>query len=143
MTRRQARRGGRLGGPRPYVTQLLSVDLPAGSCECPDFRKSSLGLCKHLLAVLMTIYQRPRRLLQARAEEPSAEVARLLGKHSAELPASLKQVVAKRADAAAKKALLVGTPLLVSRGLKQCALRTAIGLPVGSTCATMISIYAK
>ncbi len=79
----------------------------------------------------------------ARAEEPSAAVSKLLGQHSAELPSSLKQVVAKRADTAAKKALLVGTPLLVSRGLKQCALKTAIGLAGGSTCATMISIYGK
>jgi hypothetical protein len=108
---------------------------PAFPCgDTPSGAKISASFVKAVMAVPAS---------WARAEEPSAELSRLLGEHSAELPASLKQVVAKRADAAAKKALLVGTPLLVSRGLKQCALRTAIGLPVGSTCATMMSIYAK
>jgi hypothetical protein len=79
----------------------------------------------------------------ARAEEPSAAVTKLLGEHSAELPSSLKQVVAKRADTAAKKALLVGTPLLVSRGMKQCALKSALGLSGGAYCASVTATYGK
>src|SRR5258708_4386881 len=49
-------RGGRRGGERPYATVLLGVDPPEGRCDCPDFRKNSLGLCKHLLALLLLIY---------------------------------------------------------------------------------------
>jgi len=37
---------------RPYTTLLASIDPLVGSCDCPDFQKSGLGLCKHLLVVL-------------------------------------------------------------------------------------------
>jgi hypothetical protein len=37
---------------RPYRTLLRRVEPIEGSCDCPDFLRSSLGLCKHLLAVL-------------------------------------------------------------------------------------------
>lgn len=63
------RRAGRAGGPRPYVTVLHSVDPPAGSCDCPDFLKNSLGLCKHLMIVLESVYARPERLRAARREQ--------------------------------------------------------------------------
>jgi superfamily II DNA or RNA helicase len=54
-------RGHRLGlyatrrrgsAARPYRTLLRRVEPLEGSCECADFLRSSLGLCKHLLAVL-------------------------------------------------------------------------------------------
>jgi hypothetical protein len=37
---------------RPYRTLLRSSDPIDGSCECADFLRNSLGLCKHLIAVL-------------------------------------------------------------------------------------------
>ena len=37
---------------RPYRTLLLSLDPLAGSCDCADYRRSSLGACKHLFAIL-------------------------------------------------------------------------------------------
>src|SRR5688572_29485379 len=41
----------RKGSPaRPYRTLLRRVEPVEGSCDCPDFLRSSLGLCKHLLA---------------------------------------------------------------------------------------------
>src|ERR1700687_6013983 len=43
------RRGSRA---RPYRTLLRRIDPLDGSCECADFLRSSLGLCKHLVAVL-------------------------------------------------------------------------------------------
>ncbi|MGN6110050.1 MAG: DEAD/DEAH box helicase [Kofleriaceae bacterium] len=49
---RAARRGKRA---QRYELWLGETD-GEGSCSCPDFGKSALGLCKHLLAVL----QRPR-----------------------------------------------------------------------------------
>jgi superfamily II DNA or RNA helicase len=44
-----ARRGRE---PRPYATVLWSLEPLRGSCDCRDFLRNSLGLCKHLAAVL-------------------------------------------------------------------------------------------
>ncbi len=46
------RRKGQKKSERPYVTVLESLAPPRGSCDCPDYLKGSLGLCKHLLAIL-------------------------------------------------------------------------------------------
>jgi superfamily II DNA or RNA helicase len=40
------------GQPLPYELDLSSVQPARGACGCPDFLRASLGLCKHLLAVL-------------------------------------------------------------------------------------------
>lgn len=56
------------GGLRPYRTWLTSVDPIAGSCDCRDFVRSSLGLCKHLLVVLQDLHASERKLAQARKE---------------------------------------------------------------------------
>ncbi len=53
---------------RPYRTLLRGVEPPSGSCDCPDFLRSSLGLCKHLLTVLEDVASRPRALHKARTE---------------------------------------------------------------------------
>lgn len=37
---------------RPYRTIIQSCSPYRGSCDCPDFLKNSLGLCKHLLTIL-------------------------------------------------------------------------------------------
>ena len=37
---------------RPYTTMLERADPIGGSCDCPDFLRNSLGICKHLLVVL-------------------------------------------------------------------------------------------
>ena len=49
-------------GSRPYRTILHGVDPIEGRCDCPDFIKNSLGLCKHILVVLEHLHARPRRL---------------------------------------------------------------------------------
>ncbi len=47
---------------RPYRTLLRRIAPLDGSCECPDFLRNSLGLCKHLLAVLEAVVpERPLR----------------------------------------------------------------------------------
>jgi superfamily II DNA or RNA helicase len=56
-------------GSRPYSTTLHAVDSIQGRCDCPDFIKNSLGVCKHILVVLEHLYQRPRLLQQARKEQ--------------------------------------------------------------------------
>ncbi len=53
---------------RPYRTDLRGVAPIEGSCDCPDFLKNSLGVCKHLLVVLAAIHARPRVLREARKE---------------------------------------------------------------------------
>ena len=56
-------------GARPYRTLLLGVDPIEGRCDCPDFLKNSLGVCKHLLTVLEHLHTRPRVLQQAAKEQ--------------------------------------------------------------------------
>ena len=62
---------------RPYRTLLRGVEPPSGSCDCADFLRSSLGLCKHLLTVLEDVASKPRALDKARTEAtPSTSVLR-------------------------------------------------------------------
>jgi len=56
----RTRRPGR-GGARPYTTTLFGLDPLDGDCDCPDFLRNSLGLCKHLLVVLEHVYAKPGR----------------------------------------------------------------------------------
>lgn len=54
---------------RPYTTVLTGVDPPGGSCDCPDYLRSSLVLCKHLLTVLEASWSGERKLRAARREQ--------------------------------------------------------------------------
>lgn len=54
-TRRRASRA------RPYRTLLRRMEPLDGSCECADFLRNSLGLCKHLVAVLEHVVSKRRR----------------------------------------------------------------------------------
>jgi hypothetical protein len=66
------RRGSRA---RPYRTLLRRIDPLDGSCECADFLRNSLGLCKHLVAVLEHVIAKDRR----------GDVGRELAPHAAPL----------------------------------------------------------
>jgi hypothetical protein len=44
---------------RPYQTMISGVDPIAGRCDCPDYMRNSLGLCKHMLTVLDFLHARP------------------------------------------------------------------------------------
>ena len=46
------------GNTRPYETALYGLSPLHTSCACPDFVRSSLGLCKHGLVVLELLEQR-------------------------------------------------------------------------------------
>ncbi len=48
--------------PRPYRTLLHSLTPLDGSCDCPDFLRASLGVCKHLLVVIDALASQPRKL---------------------------------------------------------------------------------
>jgi len=61
----------RRGAVRPYETMLRRLEPLEASCDCPDFPRSSLGLCKHALAVLDDLAAKPRRLARARRAEPA------------------------------------------------------------------------
>jgi hypothetical protein len=59
----------RAGSPvRPYRTLLRRVEPLEGSCDCADFLRSSLGLCKHLLTVLEDVASRRGGLAEAGRE---------------------------------------------------------------------------
>ena len=66
------RRGSRA---RPYRTLLRRIEPLDGSCECADFLRNSLGLCKHLIAVLghVVVLQphRNRRVLPGQHVAPA------------------------------------------------------------------------
>jgi hypothetical protein len=53
------RRGSRA---HPYRTLLRRIEPLDGSCDCADFLRNSLGLCKHLLAVLEDLVSKRRRV---------------------------------------------------------------------------------
>ena len=46
-------------GARPYVTEILELDPLWTTCGCADFVRSSLGLCKHGLATIDAIAEKP------------------------------------------------------------------------------------
>ena len=54
--------------PRPYETVLLSVAPLRGQCDCPDFLKGGLGLCKHLLTAIAHVFDKPKRIEAAKRE---------------------------------------------------------------------------
>jgi superfamily II DNA or RNA helicase len=56
-------------GARPYETVLLGVSPIEGRCDCPDFLRNSLKICKHLLVVLVRIHSRPALLKTAMKEQ--------------------------------------------------------------------------
>jgi len=64
------RRGSRA---RPYRTLLRRVEALDGSCECADFLRNSLGLCKHLVAVLEHVMSKRRHadIERERPPEPT------------------------------------------------------------------------
>ena len=62
------RRGG--SRARPYRTLLRRIEPLDGSCECADFLRSSLGLCKHLVAVLEDVVSKRRRADVERESAP-------------------------------------------------------------------------
>ena len=63
------RRRGRGQGARPYLTVLHGVAPMAGSCDCPDYVRASLGLCKHLLTVLVDLARGARKWGRAEQEQ--------------------------------------------------------------------------
>ena len=61
---------------RPYRSAILGVDPIEARCDCPDFLKNSLGLCKHVLVILEHLHDRPKILKRAMAEQGLAQVTR-------------------------------------------------------------------
>ncbi|MFY9343003.1 MAG: DEAD/DEAH box helicase, partial [Planctomycetota bacterium] len=51
---------------RPYTTRLMALAPLRASCACPDFRGNSLGLCKHVLALLADLAKLPRTFAHTR-----------------------------------------------------------------------------
>jgi len=54
---------------RPYRTIVSGVAPMKGRCDCPDYLRNSLGLCKHILVVLEHLHARPGLLKQATKEQ--------------------------------------------------------------------------
>ena len=56
---------------RPYRTLLRRIEPIDGSCECPDFLRNSLGLCKHVIAVLEEALSKQYRIDVEREAAPA------------------------------------------------------------------------
>ena len=57
---------------RPYTTVLACLSPLVASCDCPDFLRGSLGVCKHVLVVLADVFASTKRLLRAKQESARA-----------------------------------------------------------------------
>ena len=68
-------RGRRRTERRPYDIDVYGVEPLAASCNCADFLRSSLGLCKHLLVVLEDIAQRRKGAGEGPLEGAASEAA--------------------------------------------------------------------
>jgi hypothetical protein len=47
---------------RPYATLLATIEPLRASCDCADFVRNSLGICKHVLTVLEDLARRGYRI---------------------------------------------------------------------------------
>src|SRR6267142_1043582 len=58
---------GRAGDERalPYDSRLSSLAPLLGSCDCLDFLRAALGLCKHVLAVVEHLARKPAAFRRA------------------------------------------------------------------------------
>jgi hypothetical protein len=54
---------------RPYNTVLSGLRPLGGLCDCPDYLKNSLGLCKHLLIIANDLYSKPQLLHRGLREQ--------------------------------------------------------------------------
>ncbi len=76
-------------GALPYDVRLVSLVPVRGSCDCADFLRGALGLCKHLLAVLEHLARAPRAFGRAMKAPPSSTRGnRIVWDATAALPAS-------------------------------------------------------
>ena len=66
-------------GARPYRTLLTSLVPLCGSCDCRDFVRNGLGLCKHLLVALSHCRRKARR---APSKRTTAGRGRSVGRSS-------------------------------------------------------------
>lgn len=57
-------------GGRRYRAWLFSVEPLQGSCDCKDFARASLGLCKHLFAALAHLERAPDHAPRTQAARP-------------------------------------------------------------------------
>jgi len=69
-------RSRQTGGNLRYAVRLYSVAPLRGSCDCPDYLRGALGLCKHLLAVVDCLAAKPRLWREA-IVGPTAQLPRL------------------------------------------------------------------
>ncbi len=72
-------RSRQTAGDLRYAVRLYAVAPLQGSCDCPDFLRGALGLCKHLLAVVDHLAAKPRlwREAQDATNHPAALLPRL------------------------------------------------------------------
>ena len=68
--RRRTSRREPSAAARPYGDRARGDRPDPGSCDCPDYLRASLGICKHLLCVLDHVFGEPSRVAHASAPTP-------------------------------------------------------------------------
>ena len=63
-----------VGHKKSYRVFVQSVEGLSGSCDCPDYARSSLALCKHLWWVLESCFDAKRRCPQGEGARPRLEL---------------------------------------------------------------------
>jgi hypothetical protein len=63
---------------RPYTTLLAGIEPLHASCDCADFVRNSLGICKHVLAVLEDLGRRGYRIDPGNAAPAAKDESRML-----------------------------------------------------------------
>lgn len=67
----------RAGAALPYVVRLWSLSPLSGACDCADFTRAALGICKHVAAIVASLARHPRQF-QRFVAMPPGSVPRLL-----------------------------------------------------------------
>ncbi len=60
----------RAGQALPYDVRLWSLSPLRAACDCADFTRAALGICKHVAAILVSLARRPRQFQRLSATPP-------------------------------------------------------------------------
>jgi hypothetical protein len=116
---------------------LTKADMTTASLPCADTPAGAKIADAFAAAVLASSQA------WCAADEFSDPVRAVLEKHMNELPSIPKQVLARRADDTAKKALIQGGAELTTRAAGLCRLKDALGVRGGKHCFSVASMAGK
>jgi len=115
------------GQKRPYSSSIDSLDPLSGNCDCSDYLRSSLGLCKHLMVVFDDLYRSSRRRkagLREQALRPVLKRRRLTWDARVPLLGELDRLAGLRLEGPATSADVLANP--IARAFRTGALEARV-----------------